>query len=178
MALLLLAIALSMDAFAVSIGLGSKKTVGTLKLATMCAIYFGLFQGLMPLIGFIGGKGVLVFAETYAPWVSFILLLIIGIKMIYEALITGEENVPSHISHRAMFILGIATSIDAMAAGFSLTLLNVNGFLACAFIAITTALFSFAGVYLGEKTGTWLESRAEVLGGTILILIGLKVLLG
>ncbi|KZY51621.1 manganese efflux pump MntP, partial [Oleiphilus sp. HI0061] len=128
--------------------------------------------------GFIGGKGVLVFAETYAPWVSFILLLIIGIKMIYEALITGEENVPSHITHRAMFILGIATSIDAMAAGFSLTLLNVNGFLACTFIAITTALFSFAGVYLGEKTGTWLESRAEVLGGTILILIGLKVLLG
>lgn len=175
--LTLLAVALSMDAFAVSIGLGSKRQVASLKLATLSAIYFGAFQGLMPLIGFIGGQGILFFAETYAPWISFLLLVLIGGKMIYEALTSGEEDVPSHITHRAMCVLAIATSIDAMAAGFSLTLLDINGYFACVFIGITTAIFSFIGVYIGEKTGTWLEARAEILGGMILILIGIKILL-
>jgi putative Mn2+ efflux pump MntP len=166
-----------MDAFAVSIGLGAKRVAGTLKLALLAALYFGFFQGVMPLFGFIGSKGILVFAETYAPWISFILLSIIGGKMIYEAIVSGEEDVPSHITHRAMCILAIATSIDAMAAGFSLTLLDINGYFACLFIGITTAIFSFVGVYIGEKTGTWLGARAEILGGIILILIGTKILL-
>lgn len=166
-----------MDAFAVSIGLGAKRVAVTSKLAFLAGLYFGFFQGVMPLFGFIGGKGILVFAEIYAPWISFILLSIIGGKMIYEAILSGEEEVPSHITHRAMCVLAIATSIDAMAAGFSLTLMDINGYFACLFIGITTAIFSFVGVYIGEKTGTWLEARAEILGGIILILIGMRVLL-
>lgn len=173
----ILAIALSMDAFAVSIGLGSKHTKKTATLAIMAAIYFGLFQALMPLIGYMGGKGVFGWVEAYAPWVAFFLLLLIGGKMIYESISEGIEEDIAKITHKVMLILAIATSIDAMAAGFSLTLLDVNPVLACAIIGITTLLFSLLGVYVGAKSGTWLESKAELFGGIILILIGLKLLI-
>lgn len=174
---LILAVALSMDAFAVSIGLGSKHIKNTTSLAIMSGIYFGLFQGLMPLMGYIGGKSVLGWVEAYAPLIAFILLLLIGGKMIYEAFAEGIEEDIAIITHRVMLILAIATSIDAMAAGFTLTILDVNPFIACTIIGITTFCFSWAGVFIGTKTGTWLESKAELLGGIILILIGLKILL-
>ena len=173
----ILAIALSMDAFAVSIGLGSKRLKATRSLALMAGIYFGLFQGLMPLIGYLGGKGVLGWVEAYASWIAFVLLLLIGGKMIYESLSEGIEEDISNITHKVMLMLAIATSIDAMAAGFTLTLLEVNPFMACAIIGITTFIFSYAGVFIGVKSGTWLESKAELLGGIILILIGFKMLL-
>jgi len=173
----ILAVALSMDAFAVAIGLGSKNKQNTTKLALMSAIYFGLFQALMPLIGYIGGKGVLGWVEAYAPWIAFLLLLLIGGKMIFESFAEGIEEDIVTITHRVMLMLAIATSIDAMAAGFTLTLLDVNPFIACMIIGITTFFFSWAGVFIGKKTGTWLESKAELLGGVVLILIGLKLLL-
>jgi len=166
-----------MDAFAVSIGLGSKHAKRTLSLALMAGIYFGLFQGLMPLIGYIGGKGVFGWIESYAPWVAFCLLLLVGCKMIYESMSEGIEEDIAIITHKIMLILAIATSIDAMAAGFSLTILKVNPFISCLIIGITTLLFSVAGVYVGERSGTWLESKAELVGGIILVLIGLKILL-
>lgn len=173
----ILAIALSMDAFAVSIGLGSKRLKATQSLAVMAGIYFGLFQGFMPLIGYLGGKGVLGWVEAYASWIAFVLLLLIGGKMIYESLSEGIEEDISNITHKVMLMLAIATSIDAMAAGFTLTLLEVSPFMACAIIGITTFIFSYAGVFIGVKSGTWLESKAELLGGIILILIGFKMLL-
>jgi putative Mn2+ efflux pump MntP len=174
---IILASALSMDAFAVSIGLGSKHQRQTRSLAFMSGIYFGLFQALMPLLGYLGGKGVLGWVEGYARWLAFGLLLLIGGKMIYEALSEGIEEDIAIITHRVMLILAIATSIDAMAAGFTLTLMAVNPFLACAIIGVTTLLFSGLGVYIGAKSGTWLESKAELFGGVVLILIGLKILL-
>jgi putative Mn2+ efflux pump MntP len=174
---LILAVALSMDAFAVSIGLGSKHLQRTKSLALMAAIYFGLFQALMPMIGFLGGKGVLGWVEEYAHWIAFFLLMLIGGKMIYESVSEGIEEDIARITHKVMLILAIATSIDAMAAGFTLTLMEVNPFLACGIIGITTFLFSWIGVFVGAKSGTWLESKAELLGGVILILIGLKLLL-
>ena len=174
---LILAVALSMDAFAVSIGLGSKRIKNTTSLAIMSGIYFGLFQALMPLIGYIGGIGVLGWVKAYAPLIAFILLLLIGGKMIYEAFAEGIEEDIAIITHRVMLILAIATSIDAMAAGFTLTILDVNPFIACAIIGATTFCFSWAGVFIGTKSGTWLESKAELTGGIILILIGLKILL-
>jgi manganese efflux pump family protein len=174
---LILAAALSMDAFAVSIGLGSKHKIKTTILALMAGIYFGLFQGLMPLVGYLGGKGILGWVESYAPWIAFLLLLMIGAKMIYESFAEGIEEDIAIITHRVMLMLAIATSIDAMAAGFSLTLLEVNPFMACAIIGITTFCFSWVGVFVGTKSGTWLESKAEFLGGAVLILIGLKMLL-
>ena len=174
---LILAIALSMDAFAVSIGLGSKKAENTQTRALLSSTYFGLFQALMPLIGYFGGKGVFGWVESYAHWIAFFLLLLIGGKMIYEAITEGIEEDIAHITHKVMLMLAIATSIDAMAAGFTLTLLEVNPFIACAIIGVTTFIFSWVGVFFGAKSGVWLESKAELLGGVILIAIGLKILL-
>jgi len=170
---IILAIALSMDAFAVSIGLGSKG--GARRLGLMAGLYFGSFQALMPLIGYVGGKGVLGWIEGYAPWIAFGLLTLIGGKMIYEGLHEGIEEEIAVITHKLMLMLAIATSIDAIAAGFSLTLLDVNAFLACTIIGVTTFGFSLAGVQIGKKSGTWLENKAEIFGGVVLILIGVKI---
>lgn len=174
---LLLAIALSMDAFAVSIGLGSKQKIKPTSLAFMSGAYFGLFQALMPLIGYLGGKGVLGWVEEYAALISFLLLILIGGKMIFESFAEGIEEDITNITHRVMLMLAIATSIDAMAAGFALTLLDINPFIACFIIGVMTFLFSYIGVFIGTKSGTWLESKAEFFGGVVLILIGLKILL-
>ncbi|MBD1576426.1 manganese efflux pump [Vibrio sp. S11_S32] len=182
---MLLALALSMDAFAVSIGLGSKlasqspqsEQTKPLDLALKAGIYFGLFQVLMPFIGFLGGHGVLGWIEGYASWIAFILLFFIGAKMIYEAFSEGIEDDICQVTHRIMLTLAIATSVDAMAAGFSLPLLDVNPFVACAIIGIVTFIFSFIGVFIGRKSGTWLESKAELAGGIVLILIAFKLLL-
>ena len=177
---LFLALALSMDAFAVSIGLGAKLATQTNKptsLALKAGVYFGLAQALMPFIGFLGGHGVLGWVEGYAPYIAFVLLLFIGGKMIYESFVEGIEEDFCQITHRVMLTLAIATSVDAMAAGFSLPLLDVDPFLACALIGIVTFLFSFLGVFIGRKSGTWLESKAELLGGIVLIGIAFKFLL-
>ncbi len=173
----LLAVALSMDAFAVSIGLGSKQSTRPTALALMAALYFGLFQAAMPLFGYLGGKGVLGWVEAYAPWIAFGLLSFVGGKMIYESFAEGIEEDIAQITHRVMLTLAIATSIDAMAAGFTLTLLEVNPYVACAIIGVVTFAFSWAGVFIGKRSGTWLESKAELLGGVVLVLIGFKMLL-
>jgi|TARA_B110000211_G_scaffold73090_1_gene84878 manganese efflux pump family protein len=172
----ILAIALSMDAFAVSIGLGAKHNNKTVSLGFMSAAYFGIFQGVMPLLGYLGGRGVLGWIDSYAPLIAFVLLLLIGIKMIYEAFQEGIEDDINKVTHRVMLMLAIATSIDAMAAGFSLTVLNVNPFIASFMIGCVTFLFSWLGVVIGARSGSYLESKAELLGGVILILIGIKVL--
>lgn len=173
---IILALALSMDAFAVSIGLGAKHTHKTTSLALKAGLYFGFFQGLMPLIGYIGGKGVFSWVEAYSAWIAFLLLLFIGGKMIYESMAGGIEKDIVKITHKVMVALAIATSIDALAAGFSLTLLDVNAFVACIIIGFTTLIFSWVGVFVGAKSGTWLESKAELFGGIVLILIGFKLL--
>lgn len=174
---LLLATALSMDALAVSIGLGSKKPRNINRLAMTAGIYFGFFQALMPLLGYAGGRGVLGWIEDYASWIAFALLLLIGAKMIFESFSEGVEEGVALITHRVLLTLAIATSIDALAAGFTLTLLDVNPFLACALIGLITFGFSVAGVHIGNRTGTLLESKAELFGGLVLILIGVKILL-
>ena len=174
---LILAVALSMDAFAVSIGLGSKHKIQPRKLAFMAAIYFGVFQGVMPLIGYFGGTGVLGWVEAYAKWVSFMLLFLVGGKMVYEAFSEGIEEDIQNITHRVMLILAIATSIDAMAAGFALTVLNVEPLMSCAVIAVITCIFSYIGVFVGSKTGAKFESKAELIGGVVLMLMGLKIII-
>jgi manganese efflux pump family protein len=171
----ILAIALSMDAFAVSIGLGAKKNVPNL--ALKAGLFFGAFQALMPLIGYLGGKGVLGWVENYTHWIAFGLLALIGAKMIYEGVQEGVEEEIADVTNKVLLLLAIATSIDAMAAGFSLTLLDANPYLACLVIGITTFGFSLAGVSIGRKSGTWLESKAEIFGGSVLILLGFKFLL-
>lgn len=172
-----LAVALSMDAFAISIGLGSKKSNKTLSLALLSALYFGFFQALMPVIGYLGGRGVMGWVESYARYIAFALLLAVGGKMIYESYSEGIEEDITSITHRVLLMLAIATSIDALAAGFTLTLLEVNPLLACIVIGLTTFSFSFVGVCVGNKSGTVLESKAELFGGLILLLISIKILL-
>lgn len=160
-----------------SIGLGSKNIKNTRSLAFKAGAYFGLFQALMPLVGYLAGRGIFGWVEDYAPWIAFSLLMLIGGKMIYESFSEGIEEDISHITHRVMLVLAIATSIDAMAAGFTLTLLDVNPFISCLIIGVATFGFSVAGVFVGKTSGTLLESKAELLGGIILILIGFKILL-
>lgn len=191
---LLLAIALAMDAFAVSIGLGAK--LGTkqsrygFKLAVLAALYFGIAQGVMPLIGYLLGAVMLGWLASAAPWIGAIILVGLGAKMLYEALKpedrdelidhAAEEKIVSlseRVSGRVMLSLAIATSIDAMAAGFTLNLLSVNALLGCLIIAVVTAGFGFFGVYLGRQSGTWLEDKSEILGGLVLIAIGIKMVL-
>ncbi|MEK7811119.1 MAG: manganese efflux pump MntP family protein [Pseudomonadota bacterium] len=171
---IVLAIALSMDAFAVSIGLGSKGN--TRGLGLKAGLYFGGFQALMPFLGYLGGRGVLGWVDAYAHWIAFGLLALIGAKMIYEGLQEGIEEDIAALTHKMMLLLAIATSIDAMAAGFSLTLLDIDAYLACLIIGVTTFVFSWAGVLIGNKSGTWLENKAEIFGGVVLILIGIKIL--
>lgn len=171
---IVLAIALSMDAFAVSIGLGSKGNIKGLGLKA--GLFFGVFQALMPFIGYLGGKGVLGWVADYSHWIAFALLLLIGGKMVYEGLQEGIEEDIAAITNKMMLLLAVATSIDAMAAGFSLTLLDFNPYLACIIIGVTTFAFSWVGVLIGKRSGTWLESKAEIFGGVVLILIGIKFL--
>jgi len=172
---IVLAIALSMDAFAVSIGLGSKGNIKGLGLKA--GLFFGLCQALMPFIGYLGGKGVLGWVADYSHWIAFALLLLIGGKMVYEGLQEAIEEDIAAITNKMMLLLAVATSIDAMAAGFSLTLLDFNPYLACLIIGVTTFAFSWVGVLIGKRSGTWLENKAEIFGGVVLILIGIKFLI-
>ncbi|KGJ87426.1 manganese efflux pump MntP family protein [Colwellia psychrerythraea] len=172
----ILAIALSMDAFAVSIGLGATKQHSKIApFALIVALYFGIFQGIMPILGYLGGKGVLSWIESYTSLIAFVLLALIGAKMIFDSFSEGIEEDISKVTHRVLLTLAIATSIDAMAAGFSLTLLPVNPFIACLIISIITFCFSWLGVLVGEKSGTWLESKAEFVGGITLIFMAIKI---
>lgn len=175
--LIFLAIALSMDAFAVSIGLGVQHKAQRIRVALLSGFYFGLFQGLMPVVGYWGGKGLLEWADLFAPWIAFALLTLIGGKMVSQSYQSHESVIVKELSHRTMIILAIATSIDALAAGFTLNLLGLNVLVACFIIGLTTLLFSVVGVYVGNKSGTLLENKAELFGGIILILLGFKILL-
>lgn len=172
---IILAIALSMDAFAVAIGLGAKKNGPNM--ALRAGGFFGIFQALMPFIGYLGGQVVLGWVETYAHWIAFGLLSLIGAKMIYEGTQEGVEEAIAHVTNKMLLVLAIATSVDAMAAGFSLTLLAVNPYVACLVIGVITFVFSVIGVYIGNRSGTWLESKAEIFGGIVLILMGIKFLI-
>jgi putative Mn2+ efflux pump MntP len=174
---LFLALALSMDAFAVSICFGPKQATKTKFLAAKVAIYFGVFHGTMPLLGFWGGQGVFSWIEDYAHWIAFSLLVIVGVKMIYESFTEAPEKSSSCITHKVLIILAFATSIDAMATGFTLTLIKVNPYLACAIVGSTTFIFSWFGVWAGTKSNKWKNYKTEVLGGLVLIFIGFKILL-
>ena len=180
--LLLLAVGVSMDAFAVSIckGLAMKKV--TLKEEMTCGVWFGGFQALMPTIGFFLGT---LFAEAIQAidhWVAFVLLGIIGINMLKEAFEKKEgcdcEEQNADMSVKTMFIMAVATSIDALAVGISLAMAgNVNILMAAVFIGICTCGFSAVGVKIGNVFGSRFEKKAQLAGGVILILLGLKILL-
>jgi len=174
---LILAVALSMDAFAVSIGLGAKKYPNFPFLGVKVAVLFGFFQALMPLVGYFAGVGVGDYITAFDHWIAFVLLGGIGVKMMVES---RQEDMTEEIctlSHKILFTLAIATSIDAMAAGFTLNLFNLSIGMSVVLIGVVTFIFSYIGVLVGQRSGVWLESRAEFFGGLVLVLIGIKILL-
>lgn len=174
---LVLAVALSMDAFAVAIGLGAKKYPDIKILALKVGLFFGIFQALMPLFGYLASVGLGQYITSIDHWVAFILLGAIGAKMIYESRSEDATDDITGVSNKILLVLAIATSIDAMAAGFTLNLFEVNVLISIALIGVITFGFSYAGVFVGLRSGVWLESKAEFIGGVILILIGFKILL-
>lgn len=173
--LFLLAVGLSMDAFAVSVckGLAIKKA--TLKAEATCGLWFGGFQALMPLAGYFLGSLFADIFTRYAHWIAFVLLVFIGGSMIKEAF--GKEEINASMNFQSMLLLAIATSIDALAVGVSFAFLQVEIIPAVSFIGVITFLFSAVGVKIGSIFGDKYRAKAEICGGVILILIGLKTLL-
>lgn len=175
--LFLIAVGLSMDAFAVSVCKGLAMPKCTFKKAAIVGLWFGEFQALMPAIGYILGAQ---FQEAIASidhWIAFVLLALIGGNMIHEALDNDEEEADASLDVKAMFLLAVATSIDALAIGITFAFLKVNIIPAVCFIGIVTFIISFAGVKIGNIFGARYKNKAEIVGGVILILLGLKILL-
>ena len=181
--LLLLAIGVSMDAFAVSICKGLAMKKATLKAGMTCGLWFGGFQALMPTIGFFLGTLFADAIEAIDHWVAFVLLAIIGANMLKEAFGKDDEcdcgsDNDADLSVKTMFVMAVATSIDALAVGISLAMAgNVNIWMAAAFIGICTCTLSALGVKIGNVFGSRYEKKAQLAGGAILVLLGLKILL-
>ena len=181
--LILIAVGLSMDAFAVSICKGLNMRQMNYRHAGIIALFFGGFQALMPFIGWLLGKQFEAYITRLDHWVAFVLLALIGANMIREAL--GEEEDTAHpeecrqsaLQLKELFLLAIATSIDALAVGITFAFLQVRIIPAVSLIGLTTFVISFIGVGIGHRFGSRFEKRAEITGGVILILIGLKILL-
>ena len=179
--LLLLAVSLSMDAFAVSLCKGLSMPKASLKAGLVCGGWFGFFQALMPLAGFFLGSLFAVYIESVDHWVAFGLLALIGANMLKEAFEKKEECCgckETDLSPKAMFPMAVATSIDALAVGIGLAMTGgVNIWLAVALIGLVTFLLSNVGVKIGSLFGARFEKKAQILGGVMLILLGLKILL-
>ncbi len=178
----LIGIGLSMDAFAVAIckGLAMPNKVDK-KGALLIALYFGVFQAVMPTLGWLLGSQFARYVTQMAPWIAFILLAWIGGNMIRESLSKEEreEEETGSVSHKELLVLAVATSIDALAVGVTFSMLELAVSIAVAVILIgcTTFVISLAGVYVGNVFGAKYKSKAEFVGGAILILIGVKILL-
>lgn len=176
--LFILAVGLSMDAFAVSVCKGLAVKEVKFKHSAICGAWFGGFQALMPLIGFFLGSAFEKYVTAVDHWIAFVLLGAIGLNMIKEALSGDADSADDDFSFKTMLLMAIATSIDALAIGITFALLpNVNIFAAVSFIGVVTFIFSSGGVKIGNIFGMKYKSKAEFLGGSILVLLGAKILL-
>lgn len=181
--ILLIGLGVSADAFAVSMckGVEMKKIIW--KYALLIALFFGGFQMIMPLIGWGAGSLFQKYITEFDHWIAFGLLLLLGGKMIYDGIFDkdekkeGEEDKPLKLGLATLLVMAIATSIDALAVGVTFAFLSVNIWLAVGIIGATTFTFSLIGVFIGVKVGDKFKNKAEILGGVILILLGVKILL-
>lgn len=173
----LIGVGLAMDAFAVSIckGLSMKKL--NYKKMIIIALYFGLFQGLMPLIGYLLGTSFQSIIESVDHWIAFILLSLIGANMIRETFSEEEDNINDKVDFKTMILLAIATSIDALVVGVTFAFLKVNLILSVLIIGVVTFILSLIGVFIGNKFGNKHEKVASIIGGIILLLMGIKILI-
>lgn len=182
---ILLAVALSMDVLAVSIGIGVtqgasfRSNAGPKQLfgVLVVALYFAVFHAVFPLLGYLGGVTLFAWFEHLSEWIAFSILLFLGIKAIYDSFQDNIDAVIPSLSHMALVMLALATSIDAFASGFTLALLTVPALLACVVIGITTFAFSLLGLYLGSTSSERFALKAELVGGIILIAIAFKILI-
>lgn len=175
--IIILGVGLSMDAFAVAICKGLSMEKITVKKSCIVGAWFGGFQALMPLIGFFLGSTFSSYIHKYDHWVAFVLLGFIGFNMVRESREKDAEEEDADLSFKAMFVMAVATSIDALAVGVTFAFLSVNVGLAVTLIGITTFLFSVAGVKIGGVFGAKYKNKAELAGGLILIGLGIKILL-
>ena len=178
--LLLISLGLAMDAFSVSVckGLSMKKL--NLKGGVITALFFGVFQALMPMIGYFLGSRFADFISSFSHWVSFVLLAVIGGKMMIEAVRGGDEEESGKeysLDIKELFLLAVATSIDALAVGIVFAAEKTPVFSSVTVIGVVTFLLSLIGVYVGHRFGSKYEKKAELAGGAVLVLIGAKLLL-
>lgn len=176
LSLFTIAVGLSMDAFAVAICKGLAMSKITFRKSFIVGLWFGGFQGLMPLFGYILGVQFQSYITSIDHWIAFVLLLFIGGNMVREALSKEEEKASDSLAFKDMFLLAVATSIDALAMGVTFAFLQVSIIPAVSFIGVTTLLLSMVGVKIGNVFGTKYKSKAELAGGIILILMGIKIL--
>ena len=175
--ILIIAVGVSMDAFAVSICKGLSVSRLRPRHAFSVSVWFGGFQALMPLIGYYLGVSFADLVSEYDHWISYVLLAMIGGNMIMESFDKEDDELSSDFSVKKMFLLAVATSVDALAVGVSLAFLKVDIWMAILLIGLTTAAFSGVGIYIGHLFGARYKSKAELAGGIILFLIGLKILI-
>jgi putative Mn2+ efflux pump MntP len=176
--ILLIALGLAMDAFAVSLGIGTNSQSTNHRARFRLAFHFGWFQAMMPVIGWLAGRTVATYISAFDHWVAFVLLAYIGINMIRSGLkleVTSYASDPSR--GKILVILAIATSIDALAVGLSMSMLKVDIILPSVIIGIVAALLSTIGLFIGNKLGEKFGKRMEIIGGVILIAIGIRVVL-
>ena len=173
---ILIALGLAMDSFSVSITRGFTNTPRRMSIEGLkVAFFFGLFQGIMPVVGWLAGVSIIDFISGVDHWIAFGLLTFIGLRMIYEAVTTESKKMVSSSSFSVLLMLSIATSIDALAVGLSFSFLEVSIITPAIVIGIITFSLSFLGVYIGKRFGGFFE-KIGVLGGIILIGIGIKIL--
>jgi len=175
--LLFVGIGLAMDAVAVAVCKGMVIRKLTWKKSIIVGLYFGTFQAIMPIIGFVLGFTFNNFVRKIDHWITFLLLVSIGINMIIESFSKEGDEQDDKINFKSMFILSVATSIDALAVGVTFAFLKVSILPAVVFIGVTTFVFSAAGVKIGSIFGAKYHAKAELLGGVVLIIIALKILL-
>ena len=174
--LIIIGFGLAMDAFAVSVGKGLTLDRVEPRHALKAGVWFGGFQALMPIIGYLLGNSFSSIVVSIDHWIAFGLLVLIGLNMIREAIWGEEESQDSNFDVRHMLIMAVATSIDALAVGISMAFLGINIWLAAAIIGVITFLLSASGIYLGRTVGGKLGDKAGILGGIVLIAIGIKIL--
>jgi putative Mn2+ efflux pump MntP len=176
--ILLIALSMSMDAFAVCLGAGTQRQASAPRPVFRLAFHFGFFQFIMPVIGWFAGTTIVRYISAYDHWVAFGLLAFVGIRMIHSGFETGEEKRLNDPSRGWMLILlALATSIDALAIGFSLALIGVTIWYPAVVIGVVTGLISWLGIFLGNRLGEKFGKRMEIIGGIILISIGIRILL-
>ena len=175
--LLLVAVGLSMDAFAVAVCRGLEMRRIDYRQALLIAVFFGGFQALMPAVGYLLGAGFEHYISAFDHWIAFALLAFIGGKMIWEAVRGGEEEQPQELDLKMLLMMAVATSIDALAVGITFAFLRMDILSSALTIGATTFLISFGGVAAGNRFGARYKQKAEIVGGVVLVLIGVKILL-